>query len=129
MTTSKTDSSIFDVYDGESPIATELRRLYHNAKKATRKALRSFLVTSSNRMKEEHHRELAGPHDWHFDYNAPTWTPTCGGRVDTLFSAHNAVGLKDCLAHNAIRWTRSRRPPPNFHVITAGTALRSPANY
>lgn len=44
------NETIFSYYDEESPVATELRRLYHNAKERDDgTAVKSFLITSSNR--------------------------------------------------------------------------------
>jgi protein-tyrosine kinase len=46
----ETRQSIFNVFDQESPIATEMRRLYSNIRHIEgAKTKRSFLVTSSNR--------------------------------------------------------------------------------
>ena len=46
----KTEASIYDTFDQESPIATEMRRLYSNIRHTQGKGeKRSFLVTSANR--------------------------------------------------------------------------------
>jgi len=42
--------TIFDIFDQESPMATEMRRLYTNIRHIHgKKDMRSFLITSANR--------------------------------------------------------------------------------
>ncbi len=49
-TETKKRKTIFDIFDQESPMATEMRRLYTNIRHVHgKKDLRSFLITSSNR--------------------------------------------------------------------------------
>ena len=49
MKQSDKNKNIFSVYDSESPIATEFRRLYNNLKRYRTSTNKSILITSSNR--------------------------------------------------------------------------------
>ena len=50
MSSSETEGNIFRRYNAESPIATELRRLYSNLRRQSKdNNYRSFLITSSRR--------------------------------------------------------------------------------
>lgn len=130
MTAHKTPN-IFDVYDGESPIATELRRLYHNAKKDDEgRHYKSFLITSSNR--GEGKSTIASwlavtiaqfPTKKVLHVDADLRRP----RGHSIFGLGNAVGLKDCLADNVDPMDVVKKTPlPNLHVITAGERTPQP---
>jgi capsular exopolysaccharide synthesis family protein len=123
--------TIFDTYDGESPVATELRRLYHNAKKSEDgRHYKSFLVTSSNRGegKSSISSQLSltiaqFPTKKVLHVDADLRRP----RAHAIFGLNNAVGLKDCLADNVdpvdvVKKTRV----PNLSVITAGERVGEP---
>ena len=131
MTTPKKESALFDSYDGESPVATELRRLYHNAKKSDEgRQYKSFLITSSNR--GEGKSTIASwlaltiaqfPTKKVLHVDADLRRP----RGHSIFGLSNAVGLKDCLAHNVDPMDVVKKTPlPNFHVITAGDRTQQP---
>ena len=131
MATPKSESTIFDIYDGESPVATELRRLYHNAKKSDEgRQYKSFLITSSNR--GEGKSTIASwmaltiaqfPTKKVLHVDADLRRP----RGHAIFGLSNAVGLKDCLAHNVDPMDVVKKTPlPNFHVITAGERTPQP---
>jgi capsular exopolysaccharide synthesis family protein len=130
MTTHK-GGNIFDVYDGESPVATELRRLYHNAKKnEDGRHYKSFLITSSNR--GEGKSTVASwlavtiaqfPTKKVLHVDADLRRP----RSHTIFGVSNAVGLKDCLADDVDPTEVVKKTPlPNLHVITAGERTPQP---
>jgi len=123
--------SIFSYYDGESPIATELRRLYHNAKMSPEgKQYKSFLLTSSNR--GEGKSTIASwlavtvaqfPRKKVLIIDADLRRP----RAHTIFGIENPVGLKDCLEDGVdpmkvIKKTQME----NLHVITAGERTAQP---
>jgi capsular exopolysaccharide synthesis family protein len=123
--------NIFDIYDGESPIATELRRLYHNAKKNDEgRHYKSFLITSSNR--GEGKSTIASwlavtiaqfPTKKVLHVDADLRRP----RGHSIFGLNNAVGLKDCLADNIDPMDVIKKTPlPNLQVITAGDRTPQP---
>jgi len=122
---------IFDNYDGESPVATELRRIYHNSKKSAEgRHYKSFLVTSSSR--GEGKSTISSwlaltisqfPSKKVIYIDADLRRP----RGHKLFGLDNRLGLKDCLADNidpmeVIKKTRL----PNLGVITAGDRVPEP---
>ena len=122
---------IFDNYDGESPVATELRRIYHNSKKSAEgRPYKSFLVTSSSR--GEGKSTISSwlaltisqfPSKKVIYIDADLRRP----RGHKLFGLDNRLGLKDCLADNidpmeVIKKTRL----PNLGVITAGDRVPEP---
>jgi capsular exopolysaccharide synthesis family protein len=130
MTAHKGDT-IFDNYDGESPVATELRRLYHNAKKSDDgRHYKSFLITSSNR--GEGKSTIASwlavtiaqfPTKKVLHVDADLRRP----RAHTIFGLNNALGLKDCLAENVDPMDVVKKTPlPNLQVITAGERTPQP---
>lgn len=123
--------NIFDVYDGESPVATELRRLYHNAKKNDEgRHYKSFLVTSSNRGEGKSTisswlsmtiAQFPTKKVLHVDSDLRR------PRVHTIFGLNNAVGLKDCLADDVDPMDVVKKTPlPNLQVITAGDRVAQP---
>jgi len=134
MTTStapkKTDT-IFDQYDGESPVATELRRLYHNAKRREDGGQnRTFLITSSNR------GEGKSTVSSYFAMTIAQFPTKKVVIVDTdlrrprqhsIFGLNNTVGFKDCLADHVDPMNVLKKTPlPNLHVITAGDRTPQP---
>lgn len=130
-TASKKTDTIFDLYDGESPVATELRRLYHNAKRREDGGQnRTFLITSSNR--GEGKSTLSS---WFAMTVAqfPTKkvvivdTDLRRPRIHSIFGLNNTVGFKDCLADNVDPMNVLKKTPlPNLHVITAGDRTPQP---
>ncbi len=123
--------NIFDVYDGESPVATELRRLYHNAKKSDEgRHYKSFLVTSSNRGEGKSTisswlsmtiAQFPTKKVLHVD------TDLRRPRAHSIFGLNNAVGLKDCLAEHIDPMDVVKKTPlPNLQVITAGERIAQP---
>jgi capsular exopolysaccharide synthesis family protein len=125
------DKTIFDVYDGESPVATELRRLYHNAKRDDDgRHYKSFLVTSSNR--GEGKSTISSwlsvtiaqfPTKKVLHVDADLRRP----RVHSNFGLQNSVGLKDCLADNVDPMDVVKKTPiPNLNIITAGDRTPQP---
>jgi capsular exopolysaccharide synthesis family protein len=125
------DKTIFDVYDGESPVATELRRLYHNAKRdEDGRHYKSFLVTSSNR--GEGKSTISSwlsvtiaqfPTKKVLHVDADLRRP----RVHSIFGLQNSVGLKDCLANNVDPMDVVKKTPiPNLNIITAGDRTPQP---
>ena len=124
-------SLIFDVYDSESPIATELRRLYHNAKRGPDgRQFKSFLITSSSRSegKSTISSWLAMtisqfPSKKVLYLDADLRRP----RAHTLFGLTNSIGFKDCLADNVEPMDVIKKTPlPNLNVITAGDRTAEP---
>ena len=97
-------SLIFDTYDSESPVATELRRIYHNSKRSSDgRHYKSFLITSSSRGEGKS--------------TISSWLALTIGQFPTkkvayidadlrrprahkLFGLDNRLGLKDCLSDN-----------------------------
>lgn len=123
--------TIFDQYDGESPIATELRRLYHNAKRSDDgRHYKSFLMTSSTR--GEGKSTISSwlsvtiaqfPTKKVLHVDADLRRP----RAHTTFGLENAVGLKDCLANHVDPMDVVKKTPiPNLSVITAGERVAQP---
>jgi capsular exopolysaccharide synthesis family protein len=123
--------TIFDLYDGESPIATELRRLYHNAKRNDDgRHFKSFLVTSSTR--GEGKSTISSwlsvtiaqfPAKKVLLVDADLRRP----RAHEIFGLQNAVGLKDCLASNVDPMDVVKKTPiSNLSVMTAGERTPQP---
>jgi capsular exopolysaccharide synthesis family protein len=122
---------IFDTYDSESPVSTELRRIYHNAKRgADGRHYKSFLITSSNRGEGKS--------------TISSWLAMTIGQFPTkkvvyidadlrrprahkLFGLDNRLGLKDCLSDNIDPMEVIKKTPlPNLGVITAGDRVAEP---
>lgn len=127
----KKTGTIFELYDGESPVATELRRLYHNAKRREDGGHnRTFLVTSSNR--GEGKSTISSwfamtvaqfPTKKVVIVDADLRRP----RMHSIFGLNNTVGFKDCLAANVDPLSVLKKTPlPNLHVITAGDRTAQP---
>lgn len=131
MSTGKKDQTIFDTYESESPIATELRRLYHNARKSVGEGdPRSFLVTSSNRGegKSTIATNLAVtiaqfPKKKVVILDADLRRP----RIHKQFGLEGEGGLKECLESDVdpMKLVKST-PLPNLQAITAGGRSRTP---
>jgi len=131
MTMPHQAESIFEYYDSESPVATELRRLYHNAKKGPEgKQHKSFLVTSANR--GEGKSTIASwlavtiaqfPRKRVLMVAADLRRP----RAHRIFGLANAVGLKDCLEGGVDPMDVVKRTQQeNLSVITAGERTPQP---
>jgi capsular exopolysaccharide synthesis family protein len=122
---------IFDNYDGESPVATELRRIYHNSKRsADGRHYKSFLITSSSR--GEGKSTISSwlaltisqfPSKKVIYIDADLRRP----RAHKLFGLDNRLGLKDCLADNIDPMEVIKKTAlPNLGVITAGDRVPEP---
>lgn len=122
---------IFDTYESESPLATELRRLYHNARKSIEGvAPKSFLVTSSNRGegKSTISANLAltiaqFPKKKTVIIDADLRRP----RTHELFGLQIEGGLKECLESpiDPMQVVKNTQLP-NLQVITAGSRSKTP---
>ena len=120
------------MYDVESPIATELRRLYNNiVKKSKSSPYKSLLVTSS--VRGEGKSTLCSylaitiaqfPQKRVLVVDADLRRP----RIHQLFGTKNSEGLADCLAYgidplNVVQKTEL----DNLDVITCGTHTSMPS--
>jgi len=125
--------NIFDYYDGESPIATELRRLYHNAKRGDDgRQYKSFLLTSSNR--GEGKSTMASwlamtvaqfPKKKVVIVDSDMRRP----RGHKIFGLSNALGLRDCLENGMDPMEVVKKTPlENLGVITAGERTPQPGH-
>jgi protein-tyrosine kinase len=131
MPSTKKLQTIFETYESESPIATELRRLYHNARKSVVDvAPKSFLVTSSNR--GEGKSTIASnlavtiaqfPKKKIVIIDADLRRP----RIHQLFGLECDDGLKECL-ESSIDPMKVVKPTelPNLQAITAGSRSKTP---
>jgi capsular exopolysaccharide synthesis family protein len=131
MPITKKDQTIFDTYESESPIATELRRLYHNARKSVKDAApKSFLITSSNR--GEGKSTIASnlavtiaefPKKKIVIIDADLRRP----RIHQVFGLDCDDGLKECLESSIdpMKVVKSTELP-NLQVITAGGRSQTP---
>jgi protein-tyrosine kinase len=126
--------NIFQNYHVESPIATELRRLYSNLRRESKAHnLKSFLITSSRRgegkstitaylavtIAQFSHRKV-------LVVDADLRRP----KVHSIFGLKNTGGLLECLMGaeeplSAIKKTELE----NLDVITAGGATKEPSRY
>lgn len=127
----KEGETIFTHYDGEAPIAIEMRRLYHNAqRREDGKHNKSFLVTSSNR--GEGKSTIASwmavtvaqfPRNKVLLIDADLRRP----QAHKLFGLKNAVGMKDCLSSQIDPMEVVKKTDlSNLSVITAGSKAQSP---
>ncbi|HER43616.1 MAG TPA: polysaccharide biosynthesis tyrosine autokinase [Candidatus Eisenbacteria bacterium] len=125
--------SIYEIFDQESPIATEMRRLYSNIRHGhSKRDMRSFLVTSSHRGEGKStvasHLALTvarfrGKKSLIVD--ADLRRP----RLHDIFDVPQEPGLAECLEGkldplDAVKET----PEENLKVIPAGRLLKSPAH-
>ena len=122
---------LLSYYDSESPIATELRRLYHNSKKREDGTPnKSFLITSSNR--GEGKSTIASwlavtiaqfPEKKILLVDADLRRP----RVHKIFGVDNPRGLKECLTREADPMEVVQNTElPGLDLVTAGERTRSP---
>lgn len=124
--------NIFDTYESESPIATELRRLYHNImSKGDEAPNKSILVTSSERGEGKStiisHLALTiaqYPRNKVLVIDADLRRP----RMHRLFGIDNHLGLTECLREgrdplSVVKETQLE----NLKLITAGGHSDSPA--
>lgn len=125
------EENIFSYYDGESPVATELRRLYHNAKKRPDGGqYKSFLITSSNRGegKSTMSSWLAltiaqFPKKKVLLVDADLRRP----RAHKIFGLNNDYGLRDCLAEGLDPMRAVQETPvANLQLMTAGAHTPEP---
>jgi len=123
---------ITKTYTNESPIATELRRMYHNTKrKLNGDPVKSFLITSSDR------REGKSTIASHFALTIAQYPRKKVLMVDSdmrrptvykLFGLENEGGLMECLSGYADPLQMIKNTAlDNLHVITAGGKTDSPA--
>lgn len=127
----KITEPLLSYYDSESPIATELRRLYHNSKKREDGSEnKSFLITSSNR--GEGKSTIASwlavtiaqfPKKKVLLVDADLRRP----RVHRIFGVDNPTGLKECLSREADPMDVVKNTElPNLDLVTAGERTHSP---
>lgn len=131
MPSTQKHQTIFDNYESESPIATELRRLYHNARKSVNGVPpTSFLVTSSNRgegksmIASNLAVTIAGfPKKKIVIIDADLRRP----RIHQVFGLNCNDGLKECLESSIdpMKVVKSTELP-NLQVITAGSRSNTP---
>lgn len=127
-----TTRSIFESYESESPMSTELRRLYHNIMSKNDEAPnKSVLITSSERGEGKStitsHLALTiaqYPKNKVLVIDADLRRP----RMHHLFGVDNHYGLMECLRESkdpmsVIRETRLE----NLKIITSGGRTNSPA--
>ncbi|MBN1884677.1 MAG: CpsD/CapB family tyrosine-protein kinase [Candidatus Krumholzibacteriota bacterium] len=125
--------AIYEIFDQESPIATEMRRLYSNIRHAHgRGNMRSFLVTSAHRGEGKStvasHLALTvarfrGKKSLIID--ADLRRP----RLHQVFQVPREPGLLECLAGEADPLdTIKDTPIENLKVIPAGRRIKSPAH-
>jgi len=130
---SREQKTIYDIFDQESPIATEMRRLYSNIRHGhSKRDMRSFLVTSAHR--EEGKSTVAS----HLALTVARFRGKKSLVVDAdlrrprlhdIFDVPKEPGLAECLEGKldpleAVKDT----PEENLKVIPAGKMLQSPAH-
>jgi protein-tyrosine kinase len=128
----KNGDNVFRQYGPESPIATELRRLYNNIRRGTNGAKsKSFLVTSATR--GEGKSTIATylamtiaqfPRKKVLVVDADLRRP----RVHRLFGVDNYEGLTECLSHaiDPLK-TVQKTELENLDVITSGGPTQVPS--
>lgn len=126
------EPTIFSVYDPESPISTELRRLFNIVKaKCSDPQLRSFLMTSS--VRGEGKSTITSylaltiaqfPQTKVLVVDADMRRP----RMHSVFGLKNTDGLIDCLGHGVdpLRVIKKTRMD-NLDVITTGGTTDAPS--
>jgi capsular exopolysaccharide synthesis family protein len=126
-----TDGTIYSYYESESPIATELRRLYHNARAPVDGVSpKSFMITSSNR--GEGKSTIAAnlamtiaqfPKKKVLLIDADLRRP----RIHEVYGAGLDFGLHECLvgAIDPMKAIQSTKLP-NLQIITAGSRSKTP---
>jgi capsular exopolysaccharide synthesis family protein len=131
MTADRKDS-IFAQYESESPIATELRRLYSNIKSGNQgRSYKSFLLTSSTR--GEGKTTISSylaltiaqfPRTKVLIVDADLRRP----RLHSIFGVEDSTGFADCLGQGEDPLSVAQKTPlPNLDVITAGVHRESPS--
>jgi capsular exopolysaccharide synthesis family protein len=125
------NDTIYSYYESESPIATELRRLYHNARTPVDGiSPKSFMLTSSNRGegKSTISANLAMtisqfPKKKVLLIDADLRRP----RVHHVFGVPRDGGLRECLESSIDPMTVVKETElPNLQIITAGSSTKSP---
>ena len=124
--------TIFTDYNPESPIATELRRLYNNVKaKCADKEIRSFLMTSS--VRGEGKSTITSYLATTIAQFAQTKVLVVDAdlrrpRMHSIFGVKNSDGLIDCLGHGVdpIRVVKKTQLE-NLDIITTGGTTDSPS--
>jgi len=127
----ETDKTIYGYYESESPIATELRRLYHNVRTPVDGiAPKSFMITSSNR--GEGKSTIASnlaftiaqfPKKKVLLIDADLRRP----RIHEIYGTAREEGLRECLESSIDPMTVVKETElPNLQVITAGEPSRTP---
>lgn len=130
--TAAREETIFSQYDAESPIATELRRLYSNIRRnSDGRSYKSFLLTSATRGEGKStitsHLGLTiaqFPKTKVLVIDADLRRP----RMHSVFGVENNVGLADCLERNedplsVVKMTKFG----NLAVMTAGRHREAPS--
>lgn len=128
----KTDGDVFQRYNAESPIATELRRLYSNvSKRSAGPAEKSFLVTSPTR--GEGKSTIVSylaitiaqfPLKRVLVVDADLRRP----KIHQLFGLPNKTGLTECLSDGIDPMkTVQKTQLANLDVITAGGPTEAPS--
>ncbi len=131
MSGDREKENIFSYFQSESPMATEMRRLYHNARAPLDGVSpKSFLITSSNR--GEGKSTIAAylavtiaqfPKKKILLVDADLRRP----RIRSLFGLERDRGLKDCLESGVDPIEVAQQTPlANLQVITAGSPSRTP---
>lgn len=131
MVTEK-EKTIFAEYDSESPIATELRRLYSNIKaRDNGRTYKSFLVTSSTRGEGKttitSHLALTiaqFPRTKVLVVDADLRRP----RMHSIFGVKDGAGFADCLGRGEDPLSVAQKTQlRNLDVITAGGSREAPS--
>ncbi|MBN1164965.1 MAG: CpsD/CapB family tyrosine-protein kinase [Candidatus Krumholzibacteriota bacterium] len=130
---SQKQKSIYDIFDQESPIATEMRRLYSNIRHLDgRASKRSFLVTSADR--GEGKSTVAS----HLAFTVARFRGKKSLIIDAdlrrprlhqIFNVPKEPGLLECLegTHDPLQVVKDT-PLENLKVIPSGKRIRSPAH-
>lgn len=125
--------TIYSYYESESPLATELRRLYHNARTPIDgKIPKTFMITSSNRGegKSTISANLAMtiaqfPKKKVLLIDADMRRP----RIHEIYGIELGAGLRECLESSVDPMTVIRESElPNLHLLTAGSPSSSPGH-
>ncbi len=132
MKSDNSDVNIFQTYQNESPIATELRRLYHNiASRRDQAPSKSFLVTSSERGEGKStivsHLAMTiaqFPKNKVLVVDADLRRP----RMHSLFNLGNSRGLIECLGELRDPMSVVQDTPlKNLKIVTSGGYNDAPA--